>query len=546
MPDVELRTQEAADDSAARLPGPPELLPGRPDAIIDLQTDAGLDLVDGCWRYSDAQVHEIDFVAVGSGDDPLGPGTTPNRTYDVLPHAEAIDFDDSQWPILSPADTQLRLANGRVCFNWYRLEVTIPRRIGEISPSGSTVVFEVVVDDYAEVWVNGEMPLELGLTGGQVAAGFNAPNRVVLTQDARVGERFQIAVFGINGPISASPHNYIWMRTATLDVYAAERARVGVPVATEMDRDDANVDAVIAPGARLEKVAGGFEFTEGPVWAPDGALLFSSPNTNAIYRWSPEGKVTVFRSKSGYTGLDIGRYHQPGSNGLTFDPIDGRLTICQHGNRRIVRVEPHGNLTVLAESYEGRRLNSPNDLVYRSDGTLYFTDPPFGLPDVFEDPEKELNFSGVFRVRMDGAISLESDELDGPNGLAFSPDERHLYVGNWDLEHKVIMRYDVAPDGSLSDGEVFYDMTAAPGEDALDGLKVDAAGNVYACGPGGVWILSAQGERLGLLKLPENPHNLAWGDEDARTLYVTALTSIYRIRCAIPGIRPALEKGDTR
>jgi gluconolactonase len=532
------RLRERTTGSAARLPGPPELLPGRPDAIIDLQTDAGVGLVGGCWLYCDAQVREIDFVAVGSPDDPLGPGITPNRTHDVLPHAEALDYDDSEWRTLSPADTQLRLANGRVCFNWYRLEVTIPERVGKFDPTGSTVVFEVVIDDCAEVWVNGEVPLVLGLTGGQVVAGFNAPNRVVLTQEAQVGERFQIAVFGINGPISASPHNYIWMRTATLDFYAADRARISVPCPLEVEWGDARLSTVLSSGACLERIAGGFDFTEGPVWAAEGALLFSSPNTNAIYRWSPEGKVTLFRSKSGYTGLDIGRYQQPGSNGLTFDPLKGRLTICQHGNRRIIRVEPHGNVTVLADSYEGKRLNSPNDLVYRSDGTLYFSDPPFGLPDTFEDPEKDLAFSGVFRVAPDGAISMETDDMEGPNGLALSPDEKYLYVGNWDLEKKVVMRYEVGVDGSLSGGEVFYDMMGAAGEDALDGLKVDEAGNVYACGPGGVWILSADGKRLGLLKLPENPHNLAWGEEDGRTLFITALTSIYRIRCEIPGIRP--------
>jgi gluconolactonase len=530
-------TTEVLAGAASRLPGPPELLPGRPDAIVDLQSDDGVALVGGCWRYSDAEVREIDFVAVGSAEDPLGPGDVPNRTYDVLPHAERADFDDSHWRVLAPAETRLRLSDGRVCFNWYRLELTIPERVGDFDPTGATVVFEVVVDDYAEVWVNGEMPLALGLTGGQVVAGFNAPNRVVLTRDAKIGERFQLAVFGINGPISTSPHNYIWMRTATLDFFPAERARVGAPVELDFDRESDELDGVLPSEPRLERVAQGFEFTEGPVWLPEGALLFSSPNTNAIYRWAPEGSVTVFRSKSGYTGQDIGRYHQPGSNGLTLDPA-GRLTICQHGNRQIVRVEPHGNLTVLADSYEGKRLNSPNDLVYRSDGTLYFTDPPFGLPDAFEDPSKELAFSGVFRVATDGVVSLESDELEGPNGLAFSPDERYLYVGNWDLEHKVIMRYAVAPDGSLSGGEIFYDMTAAPGDDALDGLKVDVAGNVYACGPGGVWILSPEGEALGVLKLPEDPHNLAWGDEDARTLYITALTSIYRIRCRIPGIRP--------
>jgi gluconolactonase len=283
-------------------------------------------------------------------------------------------------------------------------------------------------------------------------------------------------------------------------------------------------------------VAGGFEFTEGPVWARQGYLLFSSPNTNAIYRWSPQGQVDVFRSKSGYTGADIGRYIQPGSNGLTFDP-EGRLTICQHGNRQVLRVEPHGNTTVLADRYQGKRLNSPNDLVYRSDGTLFFTDPPFGLPMLFDDPRKELAFSGVFAVR-DGVMRLVTDELEGPNGIALSPDERYLYVGNWDPDRKVVMRYELSADGSVSDGRVLFDMTEAPGEDAIDGLKVDQAGNLYVCGPGGIWVLTPDGEHLGTLKLPESPHNLAWGAADGRTLYISALTSIYRIRLEIPGVRP--------
>jgi len=272
------------------------------------------------------------------------------------------------------------------------------------------------------------------------------------------------------------------------------------------------------------------------VWTRDGALLFSSPNTNTIYRWAPAGAVTVFRPKSGYTGTDIGRYAQPGSNGLTFDP-EGRLTICQHGNRRVIRVEPHGNVTVLADAYAGKRLNSPNDLVYASDGTLYFTDPPFGLPGVFTDPKKELPFSGVFRVR-DGVISLITPDLAGPNGIALSPDERYLYVGNWDPESKIVMRYELDRHGSVTGAETFFDLTGTEGEDAIDGLKVDTAGHVYVCGPGGIWVLSPDGEHLGTLRLPESPHNLAWGGEDARTLYITALTSIYRIRLAIPGVRP--------
>jgi gluconolactonase len=523
-------------DPAAAVPGPPELLPGCPDAVVDLQSETGAALVDGQWRYADARVEEIDYVEVGHPDDPLGPGLAPNRTFDVLPHAEAEDYDDSDWRVLAPADTQLRLSHGRVCFNWYRIAVTVPERVADFDPTGSSLVFEVAIDDYAEVWVNGELPHALGDTAGPVVGGFNAPNRVLLTDDARPGQRFQIAVFGINGPISASPQNYIWMRTATLDFYAPERARAAAPAEVEIERADPGLDAILGSDPTLERVAGGFVFTEGPVWSADGSLLFSSPNTNVIYRWHPSGRVTVFRAKSGYTGADIGRFTQPGSNGLTFD-AQRRLAVCQHGNRRVIRVEPHGNITVLADSYEGRRLNSPNDLVYRSDGMLFFTDPPFGLPGAFDDPDRELPFSGVFAVR-DRGVKLVSDELEGPNGLAFSPDERFLYVGNWDLERKVVVRYELGADAEVRDSQVLFDMTEADGEDAIDGLKVDEAGNVYVCGPGGIWVISPGGEHLGTLRLPEAPHNLAWGDADARALYVTALTSVYRIRLQIPGIRP--------
>src|SRR6516225_1998725 len=531
-----LTSTRTRTDPAARIPGPPELLPGCPDAVVDLQTEAGVALVDGQWRYSDARVEEIEFVEVGHPDDPLGPGLVPNRTFDVTPHAELEDYDDSDWRALAPADTRLRLSQGRVCFNWYRIAVTIPESVGDFDPTGASVVFEVAIDDYAEVWVNGELPHALGDAAGPVVGGFNTPNRVLLTDEARPGQRFQIAVFGINGPISASPSNYIWMRTATLDFFASERARPAVPAELQIERADPALDTVVEPGAALERIAGGFVFTEGPVWSADGSLLFSSPNTNVIYRWHHLGRVTVFRAKSGYTGTDIGRFTQPGSNGLTFDP-QGRLTMCQHGNRRVIRVEPHGNVTVLADRYDGRRLNSPNDLVYRSDGTLFFTDPPFGLPEVFDDPDKELPFSGVFAVR-EGEVTQVTDELEGPNGLAFSPDERYLYVGNWDPDRKVVMRYELGPDLDVIDASILFDMTGADGEDAIDGLKVDGAGNVYACGPGGIWVISPGGTHLGTLRLPEASHNLAWGDADGRTLYVTALTGVYRIRLQIPGIRP--------
>lgn len=525
----------------ATLPRPPQLLPGRPDAVVDLQTDEGAALVGARWRYSDARIREIDFVEVGSPDDPLGPGDRPNRTFDLEPHAEAADYDDSTWRQLSPAETQLRLSTGRVCFGWYRLSVTVPDRVGDLDPTGCTLVLEVVVDDYAEIWVDGAMPLALGDTGGHVVAGFNAPNRVVLTRDAMPGQTFVVAVLGINGPLSASPRNYVWLRGAALELFTPEHASTVEPVDYDVTEAVPELDAVLAPGTPLERVAGGFEFTEGPLWSPEGALLFSSPNTNQIYRWTPSGALTVFRTHSGYSGIDIGRYHQPGSNGLTFDP-QGRLTICQHGNRRVVRVERRGNVTVMADRFDGKRLNSPNDLVYRSDGVLYFTDPPFGLPDGAGDPKRELPFSGVYVVR-NGHVSLGTDELSGPNGLALSPDERYLYVGNWGPARKVVMRYDVSADGGLSGGGVLFDMTDAEGEDAIDGLTVDRDGRLYVCGPSGIWVLSPEGRHLGTLRLPEAPHNLAWGDDDGRALYVTASTSIYRLRVEVAGAEPAWQGG---
>ncbi len=312
-------------------------------------------------------------------------------------------------------------------------------------------------------------------------------------------------------------------------------------VPTEIIRRDPALDDIVLPGARIEKLAEGFLFTEGPVWVrrtatTDGYLLFSDPNANTIYRWAPDGQVSVFRTKSGYTGVDIGQYGQPGSNGLTLDR-EGRLTINEHGNRRVTRLEPTGALTVLADRYQGKRLNSPNDLVYRSDGALYFTDPPFGLPKFFEDPRKELAFSGVFCL-INGELKLVTADLSGPNGLAFSPDERYLYVGDWDPKKKVVMRYEARADGTLANGRVFFDMTDAPGEDAIDGIKVDQRGNVYVSGPGGLWILSPEGKHLGTLRGPEHPHNMAWGDDDGKTLYLTAQNGLYRIRLKASGIRP--------
>ena len=526
-----LPANPAQQDDYLVLPGPSGLLPNLPDAVVDLRTRAGAGMVGARWSFRDARIRETTFR--GPGPD-LGPTGKANKTYDIFPRPGLPGFEESLWEAISPESLEQRRTRGRVSFGWYALKLTLPAQIGAFNVKGATVVFEVVVDDYAEVWVDGKLPFVLGQRGGSVAYGFNAPNRVVVARDANPGQQVRIDVFAINGPISTSPENFVWLRSATLDFYKAERSRVARRVPFEVVRLDRDIDSLIPTGSQLEKVAAGFPFTEGPVWAREGYLLFSSPDLNTIFRWSPEGQVDVYRPKSGYTGTNIGEYHQPGSNGLTLDP-EGRLTICEHGNRRVTRLEKRGNLTVLADSYEGKRFNSPNDLVYRSDGTLYLTDPPFGLPKAFDDPRKELPFSGVFMVR-DGKVTLVSKDLTGPNGLAFSPDEQYLYVGNWDMARKVVMRYPVRQDGTLDKGEVFFDMTAAPGEDAIDGMKIDRAGNLYVTG--GVWILSPGGKHLGTIKGPEQPHNLAWADEDGKTLYMTVLTSIYRIRLNVEGIRP--------
>jgi gluconolactonase len=515
-----------------------DVLAEKPDAIVDLMTMEGVQLVQGQWRYSDAKIVEVDHHWPGAD---LGPSGPPNRTLDLVPHAGVSDFNDATWDAIEPASLEKRRGNGRLCFNWYRIKLTIPEKIGGFDPTNSTVVFEVVIDDYAEVWVDGKLPLVLGQTGGQLIKGFNAPNRVIVARNVKPGQRIQLAVLGSNGPLSNPPGNFIWVRSASLDFYKAPRFESAREWVGAIVRKDTALDAIVSPSAQFEKLATGFSFTEGPVWVPrkdgtEGYLLFSVPNDNTIYRMTADGETSVFRTKSGYSGFNIGEYHQPGSNGLTLDR-QGRLTIDQHGNRRVIRVEPRGNITVLVDRYDGKQLNSPNDLVYKSDGALYFTDPPFGLPKVFDDPRKELPFSGVYRVA-EGRVELVAADLDAPNGLAFSPDEKYLYVDNWNEQKKVVMRYEVRQDGTLSKGTVFFDMTFVPGETALDGLKVDQQGNVYVCGPGGIWILSPAGIHLGTIMPPEEAHNLAWGDDDGKTLYVTALSSIYRIRTNVAGIRP--------
>ncbi len=508
---------------------------GKPLATVDLATNEGTAAVGGVWKYSDTKIVETDFRAAGADNQPSGPTV---KTYDYTPKAGGADFDDSGWQTIAAADLAARRGNGRLSFNWYRISITIPSTIGGFDPTGSTVVFQTALDDYAEIWIDGELTRYLGQQGGSVVAGWNAVNRLVVGRNVRPGQKIQLAIFGINGPISNPPTNYIWIREARLEFFRGETGPVAITpseVNVEVIRNDPAIDRIIGRNPKLFKLAEGFEFTEGPVWTKEG-LLFSDPNANKIYRYSTDGKLSVFREPSGYSGNDIGEYRQPGSNGLTLDP-SGSVVINQHGNRRVVRIERDGRETVIADSFEGKRLNSPNDLVYRSDGTLFFTDPPFGLPKFADDPRKELAFSGVYSVR-DGKLTLLTKEFSGPNGIALSPDERLLYVGNWDDNKKTVYRYELNPDGSIKDGRLFYDFTGVKGEDAIDGVKVDVDGNVYVSAPGGLQILSPDGKLLGTIVTPMHVHNMAWGDDDGTTLYLCARSGLYKIRLNVSGVRP--------
>lgn len=515
----------------------PETPAGKPLATIDLASNEGAALVKGQWRYSDVRIIETDFLAPGADGQP---SLTPNRTYDFTPHAGGADFDDSNWEAIPAISLSQRRGNGRLSFNWYRIQLTIPQRIGDFDPTGSTVVFETSLDDYAEIWVNGEISRALGQTGGSVVSGWNAPNRLVIGRNVKPGQIIQLAVFGSNGPLSNPPTNYIWLRYARLEFFDGPRGPLAITpreVNITVERHDPAINAIVPLNPKLYKLAEGFQFTEGPVWVRDGEyLLFSDPNANTIYRYKPDEDLSVFRTPSGYSGADIAEYGQPGSNGLTLDP-QGRLTINEHGNHRVTRIEKDGSVTVLADAFEGKRLNSPNDLVYRSDGALFFTDPPFGLPKFFNDPRKQLPFSGVFSLH-NGTLRVVSKDFTGPNGIAFSPDEKFLYVANWDDNRKVIMRYEVTPEATLKNGVLFIDMTKTRDENSLDGMKVDRSGNLYVSGPRGMWILSPEGKHLGTVIAPMHPHNFAWGDADGKTLYICARNGLYRMPLKIAGVRP--------
>ncbi|HEU0185079.1 MAG TPA: SMP-30/gluconolactonase/LRE family protein [Blastocatellia bacterium] len=304
---------------------------------------------------------------------------------------------------------------------------------------------------------------------------------------------------------------------------------------------DPAFDKLIPTGAKVEKLVDGHQWTEGPVWnRKDGYLLFSDIPNNAIIQWRADKGESLFMQPAGYLGKEPFTGREPGTNGLTYDS-KGRLVACDHGERRVYRLEADGKTkTTLADKYDGKRLNSPNDLVYKSNGDLYFTDPIYGLPKGAEDPARELDFCGVYRLspkEKDGKVTLLTKEITRPNGIAFSPDEKKLYVASSDPEKAIWMVYDVQPDGTIANGKVFFDATAWAKEKRPglpDGMKVDKNGVVFATGPGGVHVFSPEGKHLGTIDTGVPTSNVGWGN-DGSTLYITANTALLRVKLNTKG-----------
>jgi gluconolactonase len=294
-----------------------------------------------------------------------------------------------------------------------------------------------------------------------------------------------------------------------------------------IERLDPALDALIAPGTAIENLGGGYQWVEGPVWdGKNGQLLFSDIPNNVIHAWEPEKGFRVFMKPAGFTGLaEYGR--EPGSNGLTFDG-KGRLMLCEHGDRRVSILTPGGGKMTVADRYEGKRLNSPNDLVVHSSGAVFFTDPIYGLPQGENDPMRELDFCGVYQVTVGGEVKLVEKGIERPNGIALSPDERVLYVANSHGPRAVIFSIPVDADGGTGKAEVFFDTKGLGGKGAPDGLKVDAAGNLWATGPGGLLVISREGKLLGRVLTHRATANVAFGGADGKSVFLTAHDRILR------------------
>lgn len=307
------------------------------------------------------------------------------------------------------------------------------------------------------------------------------------------------------------------------------------PTVGSIEMLDATLEEVIRPDAKIEIIADSMVWAEGPLWLPENQmLLFSDVPTNKIYQWKETSGLQRYLMPSGYTGQPE-RGGEMGSNGLLLN-ADGKLVVCQHGDRRIARMDapldnPQAQFITLADEYEGKRLNSPNDGDYRSNGELYFTDPPYGLEKNITDPAKEIAFQGVYRLTKDGKVHLLTKVLSRPNGIAFSPDEKTLYVANSDPKRAIWMAFDVLENGSIANGRVFFDATALTKEEKglPDGLKVSRDGTLFASGPGGILVISEEGKHLGTIKTGQATSNCAFND-DENILYITADMYLMRLR----------------
>jgi gluconolactonase len=304
----------------------------------------------------------------------------------------------------------------------------------------------------------------------------------------------------------------------------------------KLEVEDPKFYDLVSRDAKIEQLAEGFGWAEGPVWMGN-FVIFSDVIGNTVYKWEQGKGLGRYMKPSGYTG-STPRGGEPGSNGLTRDP-QGRLVMCEHGDRRVSRVE-NGRKVTLVDHYMGKKLNSPNDVIFKSNGDMYFTDPPYGLEGKNDDPKKELDFNGVYRYSKDGILTLLTKDLTYQNGLAFSPDEKTLYIAVSDPKKAVWMAYDVKPDGTIANGRVFYDATKWVGDEhpgLPDGMKVDKQGDLFATGPGGVWVFTPQGKLLGKINPGQKTANCAWG-EDGSTLYLTAHMFFCRIKTNTSGRIP--------
>jgi gluconolactonase len=337
---------------------------------------------------------------------------------------------------------------------------------------------------------------------------------------------------------------HIWLAGLALALAACHAAQPAAPATSataaphvyptvgSVERLDPALDALIAPDSKIEKLAEGFVWAEGPVWTTEGggALLFSDVPSNVIHRWKDGEGLTDFLRPGGYTGKEP-RGGNLGPNGLTFDGA-GHLIICQHGDRRIARLEADRSFATVVGAFEGKRFNSPNDVIVRSTGDIYFTDPPYGFEGAPPTSKRELSFAGVYRRTPAGVVTLLTKELAFPNGIAFSPDEKTLYVSNSDPDRAIWMAYDVTADGGIANGRVFYDaepFVKANKKGLPDGLKIDVHGNLFAGGPGGVLVFTPAGKLLGTIVTGEPTANVAFGD-DGSVLYMTAHDKLCRIR----------------